>query len=109
LISWAIDAASSPIVVSRATRASSACANCRAASSEAVITHGMELLSVSAPPTCSIFQKIHGQIMKPEQPHRPRLDNRGLHRPFRPPGPIDRSEVWRDHADLFRKEDADLL
>jgi hypothetical protein len=58
---------------------------------EAVITHGMELLSVSAPPTCSIFQKIHGQIMKPEQPHRPRLDNRGLHRPFRPPGPIDRS------------------
>jgi hypothetical protein len=31
----------------------------------------MELLSVSAPPAEPIFEKIHGQIMKREQAHRP--------------------------------------
>jgi integrase len=45
---------------------------------------GMELLSVSAPPTCSTIENIHGQIMKLEQPRPPGEQPRDLPRPFSP-------------------------
>src|ERR1700730_12110575 len=51
---------------------------------QTVVAHGRGSYRFSAPPACSTIEKIHGQIMKHEQPRPPRGQPRDSPRPFFP-------------------------